>query len=67
LPQNDSSFSAEILAEFKFLTGIPCLINTSFNVHEEAIVRTLDDGILALHSRAVDWIATDNRLIKIRS
>ena len=67
LPQNDSSFSAEILTEFKSLTGIPCLINTSFNVHEEPIVRTLDDGIRALHSRAVDWIATDNRLIKIRS
>jgi carbamoyltransferase len=67
LPQNDSSFSAEILTEFKSLTGIPCLINTSFNVHEEPIVRTLDDGIRALQSRAVDWIATENRLIKIRS
>jgi carbamoyltransferase len=67
LPENDSSFASEILSEFKSLTGIPCLINTSFNVHEEPIVRTLDDGIRALQSRAVDWIATENRLIKIRS
>ena len=67
LPEDDSSFASEILSEFKSLTGIPCLINTSFNVHEEPIVRTLDDGIRALQSRAVDWIATENRLIKIRS
>jgi len=67
LPENDSSFASEILIEFKSLTGIPCLINTSFNVHEEPIVRTLSDGIRALQSRAVDWIATGDRLIRIRS
>jgi carbamoyltransferase len=67
LPQCDSSLASEILTEFKSLTGIPCLINTSFNVHEEPIVRTLDDGIRALRARAVDWIATDSCLIKIRS
>jgi carbamoyltransferase len=67
LPENDSSFASEILTEFKTQTGIPCLINTSFNVHEEPIVRTLDDGIRALQTRAVDWIATENRLIRIKS
>ena len=67
LPENDSSFASEILTEFKSQTGIPCLINTSFNVHEEPIVRTLDDGIRALQTRAVDWIATENRLIRIKS
>jgi len=67
LPENDSSLASEILTEFKSQTGIPCLINTSFNVHEEPIVRTLEDGIRALQSRAVDWIATDNRLIRIKT
>ena len=67
LPENDSSFASEIITEFKTQTGIPCLINTSFNVHEEPIVRTLDDGIRALQTRAVDWIATENRLIRIKS
>ena len=67
LPENDTSFASEILTEFKSQTGIPCLINTSFNVHEEPIVRTLNDGIRALQSRAVDWIATENRLIKIKT
>jgi carbamoyltransferase len=66
LPENDSSFASEILTAFKSLTGIPCLINTSFNVHEEPIVRTLRDGIRALQSRAVDWIATENQLIRTR-
>ena len=67
LPKNDSSFASEILTEFKSQTGVPCLINTSFNVHEEPIVRTLNDGIRALQSRAVDWIATENCLIRIKS
>jgi carbamoyltransferase len=67
LPENDSSLASEILTEFKLQTGIPCLINTSFNVHEEPIVRTLNDGIRALQSRAVDWIATEDHLIKVKS
>lgn len=66
LPEDDSSFASEILTEFKSQTGIPCLINTSFNVHEEPIVRTLNDGIRALQLRAVDWIATDNLLIRVK-
>jgi len=67
LPEGDCSFASEILISFKALTGIPCLINTSFNVHEEPIVRTIDDGIRALHYRAVDWIATESHLIKVSS
>jgi carbamoyltransferase len=67
LPENDSTFASEIITAFKSRTGIPCLINTSFNVHEEPIVRTLEDGIRALKSRAVDWIATENELIRIRT
>lgn len=67
LPAGDSSFASEILTSFESRTGIPCLINTSFNVHEEPIVRTLNDGIRALQSRAVDWIATENQLIQLRN
>lgn len=67
LPAGDSSFASEILISFESRTGIPCLINTSFNVHEEPIVRSLNDGIRALESRAVDWIATENKLIRLRN
>ena len=66
LPEGDTSFASEILTEFKSQTRIPCLINTSFNVHEEPIVRTLNDGLRALQLRAVDWIATDNLLIRVK-
>ena len=67
LPEGDTTFASEILTSFKSLTGIPCLINTSFNVHEEPIVRTLNDGIRALQSRAVDWIATEDQLIRVKT
>jgi carbamoyltransferase len=37
----------EILTEYKRLTGISCLINTSFNMHEEPIVRSPEEAISA--------------------
>jgi carbamoyltransferase len=36
-----------ILSEYKRLTGISCLINTSFNMHEEPIVRSPQEAISA--------------------
>ena len=53
-----------ILESFYRITKVPCLINTSFNIHEEPIVRTLEDAIRSLESGAVDYICTDSHLIK---
>ncbi len=36
-----------ILSEYEKLSGIPCLINTSFNMHEEPIVCTPKDAVRA--------------------
>lgn len=37
----------DILAEYKKLTGLSVLINTSFNMHEEPIVRSPEEAIVA--------------------
>ena len=37
----------DILAAYEKLSGLPCLINTSFNMHEEPIVATPEDAIRA--------------------
>jgi len=60
----ENSIAEEILESFYKLTQIPCLINTSFNIHEEPIVRTLEDAIRSLESGAVDYICTETYLIK---
>jgi carbamoyltransferase len=64
IPDGQNAFAEEILDNFLNLTGIPCLINTSFNIHEEPIVRTLEDAIRSLESGAVDYICTEFCLIK---
>jgi carbamoyltransferase len=45
-----------ILAAYKELTGISCLINTSFNMHEEPIVRSPHDAISAFRQSKIDLL-----------
>jgi len=47
----------DILAGYKALTGIPVLINTSFNVHEEPIVNTPAEAARALLDGRIDALA----------
>lgn len=43
-----------LLTEYKKLTGLPLLINTSFNVHEEPIVCKPEEAILSLVNGVID-------------
>jgi carbamoyltransferase len=47
----------DILAEYEKLSGLSSLINTSFNMHEEPIVRTPGDGIRAFLDGRLDGLA----------
>jgi len=47
----------DILKEYEKLSGIPSLINTSFNMHEEPIVCSPDDAIRAFLEGNLDWLA----------
>jgi carbamoyltransferase len=53
-----------IIDEYRKITGIPCLINTSFNVHEEPIVCTPEDAIRAFLTSGLDYLAMGNYLLK---
>lgn len=59
-PVNPTYF--DILAAFKALSGLPVLINTSFNVHEEPIINTPEDCAQALSENRVDYVATERAL-----
>ena len=52
-----------IISEYHRLTGIPSVINTSFNMHEEPIVCTPDDAIRAFLQGNLDYLATGNFLV----
>jgi carbamoyltransferase len=46
-----------IISEFKRLTGLSCVVNTSFNIHEEPIVCTPEDAIRAFKIGHLDVLA----------
>ena len=53
-----------ILTEYHKLTGIPSVINTSFNMHEEPIVCTPDDAIRAFLQGNLDYLAIGDFLVE---
>ena len=53
-----------ILSEYQARTGVPSLLNTSFNMHEEPIVCTPDDAIRAFLAGNLDWLALGDYMIE---
>lgn len=53
-----------IVDEYRKITGVPTLINTSFNMHEEPIVCTPYDAIRAFKDGGLDYLAIGNYLVK---
>lgn len=47
----------QILSAYHRRTGIPAIINTSFNMHEEPIVCTPEDAVLAFLQGNLDYLA----------
>jgi carbamoyltransferase len=52
-----------LLTEYYKLTGIPSVINTSFNMHEEPIVCSPDDAIRAFLQGNLDVLAIGDFLV----
>ena len=53
-----------IIEEFRRRTGLPSIINTSFNIHEEPIVCTADDCVRAFLDGKLDYLALGPYLVK---
>jgi carbamoyltransferase len=56
-----------ILEEYYKLTGIPTLINTSFNMHEEPIVCSPDDAVRAFVEGNLDYLSIGPFLVPTKS
>lgn len=52
----------DIISEYHKLSGIPTLINTSFNMHEEPIVGSPEDAIRAFLDSGIDYLVMENYL-----
>ncbi|MGH7801693.1 MAG: carbamoyltransferase family protein [Thermodesulfobacteriota bacterium] len=65
-PENNPGLYA-ILEEYYRLTGIPTLINTSFNMHEEPIVCTPEDAVRAFLAGNLDYLSMGSFLVASKS
>lgn len=54
----------KILTAYYELTGIPSLINTSFNMHGEPIVCTPEDALRSFDEGHLDYLAIGNYLVR---
>ena len=56
-----------VLDRYRALTGIPVLINTSFNVHEEPIVCSPTDAINAFRRGAADVLVIEGHWVEAKA
>ncbi|MBH46312.1 MAG: hypothetical protein CMC93_06820 [Flavobacteriaceae bacterium] len=61
--ENSSQLYIDILKKYFSVTGIPNLINTSFNNHEEPIVGDITDALSSLQKNNVDYVVTTDSII----
>lgn len=62
--ENDDSIYHGILKEFYKKTNIGCLVNTSFNMHEEPIVSSPRDALRSFMDGAIDILVLENYIVK---
>ena len=60
--QSNASFH-RVLSHYFEMTGVPVLINTSFNMHEEPIVCTPEDAVSAFLAGNIDYLAIGSFLV----
>ena len=53
----------ELISEFKKLTGVPAVLNTSFNVAGQPIVCTPRDAIMTYFGCGLDYLAIEDYLV----
>jgi carbamoyltransferase len=53
----------DLISAFAELTGVPVLLNTSFNVKGEPVVSTINDAIRTFYSTGMDVLAAGGFLI----
>lgn len=61
--RRETPYMYEVLEQFEKLTGVPVLINTSFNRHEQPIVATATQAREELERGVVDALVLDDRVV----
>jgi carbamoyltransferase len=62
--ENQNPKLYRLLREFEAITGVPVLVNTSFNVKGEPIVETPQDALNCFLGTGIDYLAIHDMLIE---
>jgi carbamoyltransferase len=52
-----------LIEEFGRITGVPCVLNTSFNIRGEPIINTVDEAIKCLMTTGLDALFVEDYLV----
>ena len=56
----------EIIKEYGTISGIPVILNTSFNINAQPVIRTVYDAVLTFLCCGIDGLLIENTLIRKR-
>ena len=62
--KSDNEKFYKLIKKFKEITGIPILVNTSFNVRDEPIVNTIEEAYSCFLGTDLDYLVCGNYLLK---
>lgn len=65
LRQADDPFLHGLLAEYEQQSGLPLLVNTSFNAHDEPIVSSAEDAVAAFLAAGLDYLLLEDCLVSL--
>jgi carbamoyltransferase len=61
--EEDNRSYYRLLKEYQRLTGLPCIVNTSFNMHEEPIVNTPSEAVKSFLQSRLDALILGKYLV----
>ncbi len=61
--KKDNDAYYDVIKEFYKITGVPCILNTSFNNAGEPIVETPEDAIICFLKNKIDYLVIGNYLL----
>jgi carbamoyltransferase len=64
LKRQDNPVIWDVIKRFYDLTGVPVLVNTSFNLHGEPLVNTLKDALYVFENSGLDVLWLENHIVE---
>ncbi|MHA1315146.1 MAG: carbamoyltransferase C-terminal domain-containing protein [Candidatus Helarchaeota archaeon] len=62
--QKENSFFYQIIKEFEKVSGIPMVLNTSFNIGQEPIIESIDSAIQSFYSSNLDILFINGLILE---